>query len=224
MSDHPQTRDLLGPYVMGDLSADEERAVEDHLENCAACGQEADSLRIVHESLAELAAVAETPPPRLKDRAVGGMSGPVSRPAARRIPSWLAVAAAALIVALGVAYGTSLFGSGEVAAATLEPTREAPGAGGEVEIVGGGENMEVRLEAWGLPPCEREEYYELWLVEGEERVSAGSFSVGESGDVEVTLNAPKFADSYPQVGITAEKDRDPNPGAAKMLGGKLRQS
>ena len=223
MSDHPQTRDLLGPYVIGELPADEEQVVEDHLERCAACRQEADSLRLVHESLVEFAAVTETPPPHLKARAVSGMPGPASRPAARKIPSWLAAAAAALLVALGIAYGTSLFGGGEVAAATLEPTREAPGAGGEVEILGGGENMEVHLEAWGLPPCEREEYYELWLVEGEERVSAGSFSVGSSGKVEVILNAPRFADSYPRIGITAEKDRDPNPGSAKMLGGELRR-
>jgi len=82
------------------------------------------------------------------------------------VPPWAAVAAAVFLVALGLAYGPSLLGSQEVVAATLEPTGRAPNAGGEVEIVGGAENMEVRLEAWGLPACEREEYYELWLVEG----------------------------------------------------------
>src|SRR3712207_6960159 len=41
----------------------------------------------------------------------------------------------------------------------------------ELEIRGSGENVEVSLEAWGLPPCESEEYYELWFVEEEERVS-----------------------------------------------------
>lgn len=222
MSDHSQIRDLLGPYVMGDLSADEERTVVEHLENCAPCRQEADSLRLAHERLIEFAAVAETPPDHLKDRAATGLPGPAAR--RRAAPSWIIAAAAALLVALGVAYGVSLLGSGEVAAATLEPTSEAPEAGGEVEIVGGGDNMEVRLEAWGLPPCEREEYYELWLVEGEERISAGSFFVGPSGEVEVSLNAPKFAGSYPQVGITSEKDGNPKPGSAKMLGGELRRS
>ena len=70
--------------------------------------------------------------------------------------------------------------------------------------------MELRLEAWGLPPCKSEQYYELWLVEGDERVSAGSFTVGESGRVDVTLNAPNFAASS-QVGVTAEYDKDPAP-------------
>lgn len=206
---------------MADLSADEERTVMEHLENCAACRQETDSLRLAHERLVEFASIAETPPPHLKDRSVTGLPRPAVRRAA---PSWIAAAAAALLVALGVAYGVSLLGGGEVAAATLEPTGEAPEAGGEVEIVGGGDNMEVRLEAWGLPPCEREEYYELWLVEGEERISAGSFFVGPSGRVEVSLNAPKFAGSYPQIGITSEKDGNPRPGPAKMLGGELRRS
>ena len=221
MSGHPETRDLLGPFVMGDLGTAEARAVEDHLEDCASCRQETEALRLAHERLAEYAASSETPPPRLKDRAVAGPPRTVPR---RIVPPWAAVAAAVLLLALGLAYGPSLLGSREVVAATLEPTGRAPEAGGEVEIVGDDENMEVRLEAWGLPACEREEYYELWLVEGEERVSAGTFSVGHSGEVEVVLNAPKFADSYPQVGITAERDTDPRPGDAKMLGGELRES
>ncbi len=220
MSGHPETRDLLGPFVMGDLDPSEEREVEEHLEGCPSCREEAEALRLAHERLVEFAAASEDPPPRLKDRAVAGLP----RPAPRRIPSWVAAAAAVLFVALGLAYGPSLLGSREVIAATLEPTGRAPEAGGEVEIVGRDENMEVRLEAWGLPACEREEYYELWLVEGEERVSAGTFSVGESGEVEVVLNAPRFADSYPQVGITAERDADPRPGDAKMLGGELSES
>lgn len=206
---------------MGELDPAEARAVEDHLEDCASCRQETEALRLAHERLAEFAAASETPPPRLKDRAVAGPPRTVPR---RIVPPWAAVAAAVLLLALGLAYGPSLLGSREVVAATLEPTGRVPEAGGEVKIVGDDENLEVRLEAWGLPACEREEYYELWLVEGEERVSAGTFSVGRSGEVEVVLNAPRFADSYPQVGITAERDTDPRPGDAKMLGGELRES
>ena len=221
MSGHPETRDLLGPFVMGELDPAEARVVEDHLEGCASCRQETEALRLAHERLAEFAAASEHPPQHLKDRAVAGLPRSVPR---RIVPPWVAVAAALLLLALGLAYGPSLLGSREVVAATLEPTGWAPEAGGEVEIVGGDENMEVRLEAWGLPACEREEYYELWLVEGKERVSAGTFSVGPSGEVEVVLNAPRFANSYPQVGITAERDADPRPGDAKMLGGELRES
>ena len=223
MSEHQEKRDLLGPFVMGDLPDDEEQTVEEHLEACVPCREEAESLRGVHERLAEFAAVSEAPPPQLKDRAVGGMP----QPAARRSvpPSWLVAAAAALLVALGVAYGTSLLGGGEVAAADLQPMGEVPEAGGEVNVRGSGENLEVRLKAWGMPSCEREEYYELWFVEENgEHVSAGSFTVGESGDVDIDLNAPDFAHSYPRIGITVEKDKDPRPSGVMMLGGELRES
>ena len=158
-------------------------------------------------------------------RNIAPRSAPAAPPptiARRRGLSRLAVAAAVLLLVLGAAYVPGLLADREVAAATLEPTTEAPDAGGEVEIRGSGENMEVRLEAWNLPPCESEEYYELWFVEDEERVSAGTFSIGQSGDAEVSLNAPRFATSYPKIGVTVERDRDPRPSGSQMPGGDLR--
>ena len=222
MSEHSEIRDLLGPYVMGDLSADEERTVEVHLENCAACRREADSLRTAHERLAEFAAVAETLPPHLKDRAISDLPRPAPR---RSLPSWATVAAAVLVVAFALVLVPSLLGDQEVAAATLEPMGEAPGAGAEVNVQGSGENLEVSVDAWGLPKCEEEEYYELWFVEKNgEHVSAGSFTVGESGDVELDLTAPQFATSYHRIGVTVEKDKDPRPSGVMMMGGELRRS
>ncbi|HET7270245.1 MAG TPA: anti-sigma factor, partial [Rubrobacter sp.] len=124
---------------------------------------------------------------------------------------------------LGALLTPDLFGGGALAAATLSPTDRAPDAGGKVSIQGTGENMEVRLEAWGLPACKDEQYYEIWLVEGKERVSAGSFTVGQSGQVDVRMNAPDFAGSYSQVGITAENDKDPRASDTKMLSGELHE-
>jgi hypothetical protein len=134
------------------------------------------------------------------------------------------VAAAFCVLALlGAILAPDLFGGGDLAAATLNPTDHAPDAGGKVSIQGAGENVEVRLEAWGLPACKREQYYELWLIEGKERVSAGSFTVGQSGQVDVSMNAPNFAGSYTQVGITAEDDKDPRASDTKMLSGELNE-
>ena len=222
MSEHPDTRDLLGPYVMGTLEPNEKREVEDHLEECASCTEEAQELRLVHEYLADLAHGTEAPPPDLRTRVVAGVP---QREARRRLPSWAAAVAAALfvLVVIAVILTPDLFGGGVLASANLNPTDRAPDAGGEVSIQGTGENMELRLEAWGLPPCKREQYYELWLVEGNDRVSAGSFTVGQSGRVDVRLNAPNFAGSYPEVGITAEHDKDPRASDTKMLSGELHQ-
>jgi anti-sigma-K factor RskA len=220
MSEHPDTRDLLGPYVMGSLEPHEEREVEAHLQGCASCREEAQELRLAHERLADLAHSAETPPPDLKARVVAGIPRRESR---RRPPSWVAAVAAVFCVlaVLAVILTPDLIGGGALATANLSPTDRTSDAGGEVSIQDTGENMEMRLEAWGLPPCKREQYYELWLVEGNDRVSVGSFTVGQSGRVDVKLNAPNFAGSYPQVGITAEHDKDPSPSDTKMLSGEL---
>jgi anti-sigma-K factor RskA len=220
MSEHPDTRDLLGPYVMGTLEPHEKREVEDHLEGCASCREEAQELRLAHECLADLAHGTEAPPPDLKARVVAGIP---QREARRRFPSWAAAVAAAFFVVIAVILTPDLFGGGALASANLNPSDRAPDAGGEVSIQGTGENMEMRLEAWGLPPCKREQYYELWLVEGDDRVSAGSFTVGQSGRVDVRLNAPNFAGSYPKVGITAEHDKDPRASDTKILSGELHQ-
>jgi anti-sigma-K factor RskA len=220
MSEHPGTRDLLGPYVMGTLEPYEEREVEDHLQRCTSCRQEAQELRLVHERLADLAYSTEAPPEDLRARVVAGIP---RREAGRRVPIWVAAVAAAFCVlaVLGVIITPDLFGAR--ASANLSPTGRAPDAGGKVSIRGTGENMEMRLEAWGLPPCKSEQYYELWLVEGHERVSAGSFTVGQSGRVDVRLNVPGFAGSYSKVGVTAEYDKDPRAGEAKMLSGELHE-
>lgn len=222
MSDHRDTRNLLGPYVMGALESREEREVEEHMEGCAGCREEARDLRLAHERLADLAYTIEATPPDLKGRVVAGIP---RRGARRRVPSWVAAVAAAFCVlaVLAAIFTPDPFGGGARASATLSPTDRVPDAGGEVSIQGTGENMEVRLEAWGLPACKREQYYELWLVEGKDRVSAGSFTVGSSGQVDVSMNAPSFAGSYPKVGITAENDSDPRASDAKILSGELHE-
>jgi hypothetical protein len=222
MSEHPDTRDLLGPYVMSALEPYEEREVEDHLQGCSSCREEAQELRLAHESLADLACSTGAPPEILKARIAAGIP---RREAGRRVPTWVAAVAAAFCVlaVLGAIIAPNLFGDQAMVSANLNPTDRAPGAGGEVSIRGTGENMELRLEAWGLPPCKSEQYYELWLVEGDERVSAGSFTVGQSGQVDVTLNAPNFSASYPRVGVTAEYDKDPRAGDAKVLSGELHE-
>ena len=220
MSEHLEMRNLLGPYVMGSLEPREEREIEDHLRECAGCREETDGLRIAHERLLDLVHASEAPPRDLEERVVAEIPTHQDR---RRLPAWMAVVAAVfcVLVVLGAIFVPGLSGGRALASATLRPTDRAPDAGGEVSIEDAGDNTEVRLKAWGLPACEDDRYYELWLVEGEERVSAGSFTVGPSGRVEVNMNAPDFAGSYPAVGITYEHDRDPRAGEAKILSGEL---
>jgi len=220
MSEHPEVRNLLGPYVMGSLEPREEREVEDHLRECAGCREEANGLGIAHEHLLDLVYVREIPPQSLEERVVAVIP---RRHDHRRLPAWVAVVAAifCVLAVLGRIFVPELSGGRALASATLIPTDLAPDAGGEVNVADAGQNMEVRFQAWGLPPCEDDRYYELWLVKGEERVSAGSFTVGPSGKIDAKMKAPEFAGSYPAVGVTYEHDGDVRASDAKVLSGEL---
>jgi len=220
MSKHLEVRNLLGPYVMGSLESREEREVENHLRECARCREEAHGLRIAHERLLDLAYATESPPRNLEERVVAAM--PRSRHD-RRLAPWVAAVAAlfCVLIVLGTLFVPDLTGGRALASATLTPTDLAPDAGGHISIEDANGNMEVSLRAWGLPSCEGGDYYELWLVEGEERVSAGSFTVGPSGKIDLNMNAPGFAGSYRVVGITHERDDDPRASDANVLSGEL---
>jgi anti-sigma factor RsiW len=58
--------ELLGPFLLGELTAGEERELERHLEGCAGCRRELDLLGQTHHLLRLL--VANEPPPDLKSR------------------------------------------------------------------------------------------------------------------------------------------------------------
>jgi len=225
MADHERLEELIVARALGGLETGDERAYqlerEHHLADCAECRR----LETEYGEVAGRLAFSLDPEPvsqDLEERVVAAM--PRSRDR-RRLPPWAAAVAATFCVlaVLGAVFIPDLSGGRALASATLTPTDLAPDAGGEVSLRDAGTNMEVRLEAWGLPACEDDRYYELWLVEGEERVSAGSFTVGPSGKVEVDMNAPDFAGSYPTVGITYEHDKDPRAGDAKMLSGELHE-
>jgi len=236
MSEHPETRNLLGPYVMGALGAQEERMVEEHLEGCAGCREEAQDLRLAHERLADLARSTETPPPEIKDRVVAGMPQGISSGTPqgmprreRRVPPWAAVAAVLCVLALlGAVFasGVSDLFAPEATTTSLRPTELAPGAGGELRIESTSANTQAELEAWDLPPLEEGEYYELWFGKESGRVSAGTFTVDDAGRVNCYVTVPaETVGDYERVGITREKfPVEPRMDDAKVvLGGELRK-
>ena len=67
-------RELLGPYVMGALDLEEERAVRLHLTRCAACRDEERGLRETHERLAGVSIAASFAPPDLKPRVLDAVA------------------------------------------------------------------------------------------------------------------------------------------------------
>ena len=207
---------------MGALGPEEERTVEEHLEECPSCREEVADLLLAHERLTDLVNMEETPPPELKDRLLTGMP----RRETRRVPLVAATAILCALAVLGVLYYTGFFAPDEVASANLQATDLAPKAGGELRVREEDPNARAELEVWGLPQPGKDEYYELWFGKEGGRMSAGTFTVDARGRETLTMTVPEKASSYDQVGITIEQfPKEPRISAAKpVLIGELEES
>jgi anti-sigma-K factor RskA len=213
--------DLLGPYVLGELSAEEERELEHHLEECPSCWTDLSVVMRTHNVLRE--AAASEPPPELKAQTLARAKGESSARSGYGWKLWVPMAAALLVAAVlgfGVLRAVFVGPSGGIA---LAPTARAPGAGGEVRVEEVGQNLQVKLEVWNLPKLRNGEYYEMWYYAHDGgRISCGTFRVGSEGGTTVNLSAPASARAYPDIEITREPD-DGNPGASgdEILKGSL---
>src|SRR5918998_5357913 len=92
--------ELLGLYLLGELTVEEERELERHLEECSECQHEYARVRQTHTFLRRLA--ASEPPAELKERTLGQVRTEV--PTSSGSSWWIWVPAAALLLAalLGV--------------------------------------------------------------------------------------------------------------------------
>jgi anti-sigma-K factor RskA len=211
----------LGPYVLGELTADEERELERHLEECPTCWGELSLVLRTHNVLRE--AAASEPPPELKARTLARAKGESSALSGYGWKLWGPMAAVLLVAAvLGFELFRSIAGDPSEGV-PLTATALAPGAGGEVRGEVAGENLQVELEVWGMPELREGEYYEMWYAEENgSRISCGTFRTGPDGRTTVNLTAPASARSYPEIEITREPD-DGNPGSSgdEVLEGSL---
>ena len=222
--------DLLGPYLLGGLSTEEEREMEAHLRRCPRCQTELEEVRRAHDSLLQAAATG-APPPDLKGwvlaRARGEARDEGGNGARAGRKLWIAAAAAALLVAavLGVGVLRAVVGDPSEGL-PLTATSAAPGASGELRGEEIGQNLRVELEVRGLPELQEGEYYEMWYARKDgTRISCGTFDVSPGGDATVIMSAPTHSVSYPEVEVTREPaDGDPTTSGDEMLVGDLRDA
>jgi anti-sigma-K factor RskA len=216
--------ELLGPYLLGELSVEEERELERHLEGCPECRHQLDRVRQTHDLLRQLATYE--PPTELEDQVLAQVRDEM--PARSSSGWWLWASAAAVLLlfaVLGVGILREITGDSSTGV-PLTATTVAPAAGGQVRVEEVGENFQVELEVWKMPDLQEKEYYEMWYyAEDGDRISCGSFRTGPEDRTTVNLTAPATARDYPEIEITLEPD-DGNPEASgeEVLEGELRST
>jgi anti-sigma-K factor RskA len=233
--DKDRFEDLLGPYLLGQLSAEEVAELEHHLPQCPSCRAELEALGQTHTLLRELA--ASEVPPELKAQimlahATAAHENSSAAVVVRRWKLWMGAAAAALVAVVAAIFGIGMLEriiSEEESSAggvTLEPTALAPQARGELRAEKVGENFEFELEVGGLPELREDEYYEMWYAKDSgQRISCGTFRVqpGAHTTTTVKLTAPVNAVRYPKIEVTREPDDgDPGTSGKEVLVGDLR--
>jgi anti-sigma-K factor RskA len=213
---------LLGPYLLGELTVQEERELERHLEECPECRDELDRVQRTHDLLRQLA--THEPPTELEGQVLAQVRGEMPARSSGGWRFWVSAAAVLLVVALlGVGILREITGDSSTGV-PLTATALAPQAGGQARVEQEGENFQVELEVWEMPELEEDEYYEMWYyAEDGDRISCGTFRTGPEGRTTVNLTAPATARDYPEIEITREPDDGaPEASGQEVLEGKLR--
>lgn len=106
----------------------------------------------------------------------------------------------------------------------LRPTPEAAGATGEAILVRQQGGVRFLLQAGGLPRLQGGQAYQLWLIDGSTRVSAGTFVVDRDGMGGLAGWIPD-GQPFQGLGITLEPDaQGVQPRGRRVLGGALASS
>ncbi|HWS38052.1 MAG TPA: anti-sigma factor [Actinoplanes sp.] len=219
----------------------EEQTELDHLQHCADCRHEFQTLRDVAEIGAETAGIRDLPPPPehvwqairagVADARASAEPAAVADPSRHRVrrerPRWLApvlaAAAAAVIAAAGTA-GFDRFADREpsaqvVARAILAPLETVPpNAGGDVRVLSDGR---LRVDVQNLPLTSG--FHEVWLLDPDtpgKMVALGNLP----GRVETVLTVPAGTDlnRYRLVDISDEPhDGDATHSGRSLLRGTL---
>jgi hypothetical protein len=180
------------------------------------------------ELIARLAdpAVWAEPHPDLQERIVSAIADAgapqpdlVAQRRSRWVPYTILGVAAAVLAAIGITIAvTSHHGSRSVEyAASLNGTKLAPSASGQVTITKTATGWRIHLHAKGLPRRDNGTYYEAWLKNSEGvLVPVGTFNQSD----DVTLWAGVAPSSYPTLTVTRQlANGDPSStGQAVLVG------
>lgn len=227
MSDDHAIRDLLPGYALGCLDAEDERAVTSHLPSCPVCRAELESYVRVAGQLTSTVAEVE-PPADLELRLMRAVGAGRQKRAGTWRPALTAVAAmfAVVLVAGNLLQWTGVIqrpgkpGSPAMTSASLAGTGDVRGAYGTIVLDPA--DHEGVLAVTGLPRLDSAHQYQLWLIRGGERRSAGVFSVDAKGYGSLLLVIPADFRNFRAFGISIEPaGGSPAPTGPRVMAGTL---
>jgi hypothetical protein len=218
-------------YSLRQMTPDEQRAYQAHLDACLACRLK---LTEISETLDLVALVAPQvpPPPGLKAKVLNRLAGEPApgRKPRRLMPVWAAAAMVALAVGITAlvsvgALNQRLAGWEQAArverTVAMNGTPAAPTATGKVVVAREGSGVRIALEAQGLPALQPGEAYQLWLIKDGKRRSGGVFVVDATGAGGVAAWLPGQAE-FDTLGITREPDAlGQQPRGPKVMGSSI---
>ncbi len=202
-------RHRIVDYLLDELEPEARAAVEARAASDPAFADEIEATRAVIAGLDAMPDEGWAPPEPPPLPPLPGLEAPRRRWSLA--PGRPAFALAAIVAALLVA-GVSWWAVSRDDGATggpvlaLAPFDEGgPGAAGEARPAGDGTSLSVDVK--GLPESTPDTYYELWLIDGTERiVSLGSFQVPASGATTVEVPLPGPLDDYAVIDVSIEPD------------------
>lgn len=238
MSNETHVLDLLPAYALGSLDSDEASLVAEHLSSCLICRNESNAFQTAADQLSFVAPAA-VPSPDLKDRLMQRVQAarpqprvPVPVPSRswleRLLPAW-SLASLFFIFALA---GFNLFlwqrvnqlefvtSPGRMRAVPLSASDPTSRATGYVLISADGDSGALVVD--GLPPLDKSQQYQLWLIRDGQRVSGAVFSTDEKNYGGTRIKAPHSLLEYSSAGITIEPaGGSSQPTGTKVMGGPL---
>lgn len=195
---HNRLRELLGPYVLGGLDADDRARLAAHLPTCASCRDELATyagLPALLRAGAPLSAHRET-----SDAAWGDAIGALrTRRRRRRL---LLTAAAAVVLVAGAGVGTAVVLEPDAPVATTLALSAPAGvsATGAASLSAKPWGTSVELDLRGLP---QDEQFVAWLVSPEgERQQVATWGSTGNGEAHVTGAAAFVTREVAQVRVT----------------------
>jgi Anti-sigma-K factor rskA len=224
---HPE----VAGWVLGTLDPDDAVWFAGHLPSCADCRAAVVDFGPTARLLAT-AAPADLAPPELQARTLAGVAGAATE--ARRNRRWRGLStrmlalAAAVVIAAGTSIGLLLSGGTQVesyALALHSATGLSASASGSMRQSDSG--WSVQLTAVHLPEPGSGQFYQCWWVGSGNRpghprlVSAGTFTVGPSGNATLQMWTAADPDAFSTVEVTLDSAARPGQPGRVVLSGTV---